>query len=98
MANKRLTPDEVEVRTHIFTDFNVHEFAAVRRRWQWVRLTKGELIMQEQESVDWLYMIYRGKCSVVYGEEAIASIGPGQFLGEMAFFTGEEVLLLAENI
>ncbi len=53
-------------------------------------LKKGELLFREGDPSDAMYIIKKGKIAIVKtkgtGEVELAELGPGELVGEMAFF------------
>lgn len=54
---------------------------------RWRELEPGDRLTNEGEPVDAVSMIAEGQARVTIGERAIAQIGRGTFVGEMAFLT-----------
>ena len=54
----------------------------------WHKATEGESLTVEGEPVPALMLIAAGQVSVTVGDTVIAQMGPGSFIGEMAFLTG----------
>lgn len=54
----------------------------------WHRAQEGEQLTMEGAPVTALMLIAHGQASVAVGDTIVAPIGPGSFIGEMAFLTG----------
>lgn len=58
-----------------------------------VQVASGERFISQGEEGDGLYIIQSGECAVILEKEGvmhhIAAMGPGDIVGEMALFTGE---------
>ena len=51
-----------------------------------VTVTDGHAIVREGETGDTFYVVTSGKVRVTRGDREIASIGPGDYFGELALF------------
>jgi len=54
----------------------------------WHKAPEGEQLTIEGGPVPALMLIAAGQASVAVGDTVVAQIGPGSFIGEMAFLTG----------
>ena len=84
-------------------DFLMHSplFDAVPENARWhllagmerVHFIEGERFIRQGEEGDYFYIIQKGECTVVVEKDGqihhIASLGPGDVVGEMAILTGE---------
>jgi len=54
-------------------------------------LDEGDILVEEGEEVEYMSMIFQGQGEIrIDGKQSVlAQIGPGSWVGEMAFFTGE---------
>lgn len=66
-----------------------HELAATAR---WSPFAAGETLTRQGAVAHWLYVVVSGECAVrvqVEGQERdVATVGPGEFFGEMSLLTG----------
>jgi small-conductance mechanosensitive channel len=80
-------------RTELFATLEPADRALLARSMRAVRFSPGELIIRQGEAGDSLYLIQEGEVAVrlaVEGvEREVASLGAGQFFGEMSLMTGE---------
>ena len=100
-----LTEAEASVRTHAEAEARnaarrlaaVDLFAALSpesrdelaRRARRLAFDAGESIVEAGEQGDSLLVIDRGRVRIAKGEVVLATLGPGEFLGEMSLLTGE---------
>lgn len=72
----RMTPDGIQ------PDQGAHE----------VRFTKGDTVFRQEEAADYVYVIESGEVEIVRelidGEEHLATLGPGQYFGELGAMLG----------
>jgi small-conductance mechanosensitive channel/CRP-like cAMP-binding protein len=77
----------------VFAPLADDERANLAERLRRAPFAAGEAITREGEQDDGLYIIVDGKAEVRIGDgdgtRTIATLGPGQFFGEMALLTGE---------
>lgn len=67
----------------------------VAEQLEWLHLPSGEALIRRGDAADCLYIVISGRLRVFVErgqaqEEALAEIGRGQVVGEMAFLTGEK--------
>jgi CRP-like cAMP-binding protein/Zn-dependent protease len=60
------------------------ELAEVLRAGEWRRIAPGETVIEEGEAGDAFYAVGSGQFDVLEGGERIATLGPGDFFGEVA--------------
>ena len=77
----------------VFAPLDADERARLADRLRRAPFAAGEAITREGDRDDGLYIIVAGAAEVRIGDgdgaRAIATLGPGQFFGEMALLTGE---------
>jgi CRP-like cAMP-binding protein len=78
----------------LFTDLQVQELTAIASIARERSFVRGEVIIQEGDVGESLYMILDGKVSVIKGrgtpsEFGLAEIGPDDYFGEIALFDRE---------
>ncbi len=56
---------------------------------EWINLPEGHRLTVEGEQPDWLYYIASGSARVVVRGDTVATCGPGGYVGEMAYISGE---------
>jgi CRP-like cAMP-binding protein len=73
-----------------FHDLTADDFDKIRALASPKRFRKDELVFSEGDVADNIYFIESGKVSVriqkFADQEEIATLGPGEYFGEMAFF------------
>jgi predicted GNAT family N-acyltransferase len=75
----------------LFSDFSEEEIAAVLRKSALIHANKGDLIICAGLNESFLFIILSGQVHVMNADDCqnhIATMGRGEFLGEIAFLTG----------
>jgi len=62
---------------------------ALARNSRLVTFAPGEIVVEEGEASEALYVIAAGRARVVRQGEGVATLGPGEHFGEIAFLTGQ---------
>ncbi len=80
----------------LFTDLSDEELLNVRQRISIRDFKKGEIILQEEQTNEFMYLIVEGKVKVVQitedGKETILALhAAGDFFGEMSLIDGKTV-------
>ncbi len=77
-------------RDSVFQDLTSDDFDAIKALAVEKSFQKGELVFSEGSRADYVYFIESGRVSVLLqkfaDKEEIATLGPGEYFGEMAFF------------
>ena len=71
-----------------FSRFAPDEFNSLIHLAQWTTASPGVVLAQEGHKPERLFLIHTGLVSIRRGEEEVAQMGPGRFVGEMSFMTG----------
>jgi hypothetical protein len=91
LERRPVTLAEQEQRLYqlVFRTLTPREFVKLLAlgRWQDARAT--ELLVERGQTLDRVMVIVGGKTKVRVGDETIAELGAGQFVGEMSFLTGQ---------
>ena len=80
---------------YLFGDLPLAESEFIASQMRPREFRKGEVIIQQGESGDSMFVLWEGLLSVfvvpkINGEQIrVAQIGPGEFFGEMSLLTGE---------
>jgi predicted GNAT family N-acyltransferase len=75
----------------LFSDFSHEEVTAVLRKCAIIHANKGDLIIRAGLNESFLFIILSGQVHVMNADDHqnhIATMGKGEFLGEIAFLTG----------
>src|SRR6516225_8004788 len=74
----------------IFRDLEEGERARLAAELETLNLKRGDALVRQGETADALYIVVTGRFSVTVAErrEAVAELGPGQPVGEIAFLAG----------
>jgi CPA1 family monovalent cation:H+ antiporter len=76
--------DPVRLRSRPFLmDLDEHDLAVVARRLEEVRASPGELLIEQGSMPFDLFLIESGTVDVVRDGEEVASLGPGDVVGEI---------------
>lgn len=84
-----LSHDERIVLNMMGGKMDILNFKKFINAGEWIAYNENEKIISENESIDKLYYLVEGEAGVKIGENQIASIKKGNFLGEMSFLSGE---------
>lgn len=60
----------------------------IARTAEYLNLSRGEVLIKEGDAADALFIVLRGRFTVLLDGRAIAEISKGEPLGELAFFAG----------
>lgn len=87
-------PEHGPDRTPLFSDLSAGEFDRVFEFLQSKVVDPGTVIVTEGENGDSIYIIARGQARVSRADEEgadreVATLGPGDFFGEIGYFMGE---------
>lgn len=85
----RLSAEEHELHQRAFRPLAAREFAKLLRVTRFIDAVAGERVIEAGRAPGRLCVVLRGALEVRVADAAVATLGPGQFVGEMAFVTGE---------
>jgi len=83
--------DEQQAYRIRFSDLKPHEARPIFKYAQKMSPPPGTVLLREGEPNDCLYLVLEGECSVVKAGNEVATLRPGQFVGELSFLSGEDV-------
>jgi len=83
-----LTADEVRLHSAVFPSLTSRELSRLARAGTWQDLSPGESICEQGQALGHLVVLHTGVAAVEVGEERVAELRPGAFIGEMSFLTG----------
>ena len=83
--------DQIISRVPLFAGLQPDQYAALAARTETVSLRRGEILFEEQEPGDRLYIITEGKIKLGHSapdgrESLLAILGPGEIIGELTLF------------
>ena len=79
-----------ELRTlPVFRGLSTADLALVLDHGSWVSVAPGEIMIEQGEPGDAFYAIGTGQADVVRDGVMVASLGPGEYFGEVALLTDE---------
>jgi hypothetical protein len=84
----RLTEEEQELYENLFHRFTPVEFMRLLKCGTWLSAEAGAILAEQGKPVPDLKLISTGRASVEADGKIIASLGAGQFIGEMSLITG----------
>ena len=84
-----LPEETVTIYHRYFTTLSTREFKKLIMNNRFSTF-QNETIINEGESPDRLYIMLRGTVSVIKDRTTLATLDPGDFIGEMSFLTREE--------
>lgn len=78
---------ERELYTTVFRSFTPVEYMKLLRIARWSRVEAGQPLATAGQQLDELLLIYNGEASVRRGDQVLARLKDGAFIGEMEFFS-----------
>jgi hypothetical protein len=84
----RLASDDRDLLRTLFDGLDDAQIGMLLNSASWHKAEVGEQLTVEGAPVPALMLIAAGQVSVDVGDQTIARMGPGSFIGEMAFLTG----------
>ena len=84
----RLADDDHDLLRTLFDGLDDAQIGMLLSSASWHKAPVGEQLTVEGVPVSALMLIAAGQVSVDVGDQTIARMGPGSFIGEMAFLTG----------
>ncbi len=84
----QLTDEEAELRSRMFDQLNVVDFHRLIRTGTWVSTQAGEVLTRQGERVARIVLITDGATKVDVDGQIVAYCNQGDFIGEMAFVSG----------
>jgi CRP-like cAMP-binding protein len=87
-VRKAMGLDDLMIREEVFTSFSLLEFKHLMDAWQKQTVAAGTKLMEEGHPVTNLKLIVSGNAVVSALGETMFEVKQGNFVGELAFFTG----------
>jgi hypothetical protein len=84
----RLAADDRDLLRALFDGLDDAQIGMLLNSASWHKAPEGEQLTVEGAPVPALMLIAAGQVSVEVGDQIVARMGPGSFIGEMAFLTG----------
>jgi CRP-like cAMP-binding protein len=84
----RLAADDRDLLRTLFDGLDDAQIGMLLNSASWHKAPEGEQLTVEGAPVPALMLIAAGQVAVVVGDQTVARMGPGSFIGEMAFLTG----------
>ncbi|MEZ4450513.1 MAG: cyclic nucleotide-binding domain-containing protein [Nannocystaceae bacterium] len=82
-----LTPEQERVYLRVFRSLTRREFFTLLGRGEWREVGSGDVLVTQGRPLAELLLLTEGRVAVVVGVDEVARLGPGNFVGEMSFFT-----------
>lgn len=86
-----VTPPFDSEHMRILAEFSKEEWNLIKSLTQQVVLRRGDLLFEEGHQSDELYFVESGRLEVVKQGYHLATLEPGDWVGEIALLTGEKV-------
>lgn len=85
----KLNNIELELYQMSFSQLNLIEFSKLIRMGEWREADADTILINEEQVMDNLFMIYNGRVEILVKNKKIAELKDGQFIGEMSFLTNQ---------
>lgn len=82
-----LTPEQERIYLRVFRSLTRREFLTLFERGAWREAGGGDILVAQGRPPNDLYLVTEGRVAVVVKDDEVARMGPGNFVGEMSFFT-----------
>ena len=86
----RLTGDEQALYQATFRALTAREFKQLADRGIWQSMQTGTHFIEAGKELETVRVIASGEVEVCAGDRVLSRLGPGQFVGEMAFLSSEQ--------
>jgi hypothetical protein len=86
----KLDEKEQSLYSRSFRALSPREFLHLLDAGSWKTAKQGDCLITQETKLDSLMVIHSGKVDVQVDGTVVASLGAGQFVGEMSFVTGEQ--------
>jgi hypothetical protein len=83
-----LKDEERKLYDDVFSDLSPGEFVKLLKVGAWHTTTPGEVLVEDGTVVQHMMVLSAGQADVKKGDKLLASLEPGQFVGEMSFLSG----------
>ncbi len=85
---RQLPPAERKLREEVFPELSAGEFLKLLKRGEWRDVAAGDVLVRKGTSVADMMILTQGAMAVRVDDHVIATLEPGQFIGEMSFLSG----------
>ncbi|MFB6347179.1 MAG: Crp/Fnr family transcriptional regulator, partial [bacterium] len=86
----QLDDDEEKLYLMAFRCLTRREFKKLLSVGDWWTLPENKVLIEQGEEPDQVVILMEGEVCTYVDDRKVARVRPGQFLGEMGFFTGEK--------
>ncbi|MEM7226191.1 MAG: cyclic nucleotide-binding domain-containing protein [Pseudomonadota bacterium] len=85
----RLTEEEKRLKESTFGAVDPVLVRKLLRRGQWRDLKPEDCLVRQGIHLNSMYLIASGQAAVLLGDHVVTQIGPGKFVGEISYLTGD---------
>ncbi|MCH9686546.1 MAG: popeye domain-containing protein [Deltaproteobacteria bacterium] len=85
----RLTVEQQRLYAMGFDRLTPRDFLRLLELATWVRVAEPTRLAEQGEPLDRLTVLAEGQAKVSVGGAVVSTLGPGQFVGEMSYITGQ---------
>jgi len=84
-----LSEDQQHLKNMVFRNFTPRETKRLLTAAEWHSAQPGERLIGKGQTLPCLYLLHSGSVAISVDEKPIAHRGPGSFLGELHYMTGQ---------
>tara|TARA_R100001377_G_C3158239_1_gene98797 strand:+ start:65 stop:712 length:648 start_codon:yes stop_codon:yes gene_type:complete len=82
-----MNPKNTELYETMFNKLSPVEYLKITKIAEWKVFKAGEVMIEQHGPVTNLILVYNGTVNVIVGDDKVAELKDGQFVGEMSFLT-----------
>lgn len=94
----QLTPEEEDLRKRMWPHLSVVDFHRLIRTGRWVSAPIGDMLTVQGEAVNSIVLVTDGRTSVDVDGKTVAYCRQGDFVGEMAFVSGNSASATVKTV
>ena len=85
-----LSEKEQKIQSLAFPNMAPRDFKRLASVGKWKQYANQTQLIEKGQNAERMLVLSKGNAKVVSKDQHIATLGPGQFVGEMSYFTGSE--------